>query len=310
MLNIQEFLRLTVINGLFYLRTMREFCANIQLSFLEKNASYAKSAEEFASRCEKLGATLIKYANGSLDQFSLDSQIFVTKYTLPCELLTEELFGIKIATNITKAQMQLKSGVLTNLSEEDFNVLMDINKQALDLTREFNAVLKDIFKKEKANELFSYSYPHLIKYMMEEVGLYSSYLEKLINKQKVDPTFVTDYEYMFLTSMRDTSWFIRSFVNPSDQEIYIKAESYSLEFDNLLTEYKSTSLSPDNQKFLTTKALKVVTRFSDFLAKCIEELLASKLYFIVEPIFLDNMYTESNFFKYILTLNQETEQNY
>lgn len=310
MLTNEQFLSQTVINGLFYLRTIREFCANIKLAFLSKNQVYIDKAREFSARCEEIGGVLIEYADNNIDQKALEGQFLVTEYTLPCELLTEDLFGIKIATDITRKELALKPGVPTNVSDQTVELLNEQNRKALALCQEFAAFLKDIFAKEKRNELFSYSYPHLIKFMIEETELYETLLDRIINKQAVDPSYVTDYEYMFTASMKDSAMFLRDFVNPSNEEIVLKFNSYIAEFDNLLTDYKQTSLSPDNQKRLTGNTLKTVTRYAKFIADCIRQLLDAKLYFIVEPIFLDNIYTEANYFKYVLTRNKSEETAY
>lgn len=310
MLNNEEFLTVSLENGLFYLRTIREFCANIKLAFLNKNIEYSKKAEGFADRCEELGAILTKYADGNLSKKFLDSKSIVTEYTLPSELLTEKLFGIDINTDITRNELVLKPGIPGNITNEEVNIIMEVNKKALTLTQEFIEYLTDIFEKEKKLELFSYSYPALIKYMIEETKLYNSYLERLIRKEKVDPSFVTDYQYMFITSMKDAASFLRSMVNPSEEEFYIKAESFYVEFEHLLNEYKSTALSPDLQEALTTKTLKAVKRFSDYISNCIKNVLDSKLYYIVEPIFLDNLYTEANYFIYILENDIANEIRY
>ena len=43
------------------------------------------------------------------------------------------------------------------------------------------------------------------------------------------------------------------------------------------------------------------------MEKCVRDLLTRNAYFIIEPIFLDNMYTQINFFQYILNYNKKNQ---
>lgn len=55
------------------------------------------------------------------------------------------------------------------------------------------------------------------------------------------------------------------------------------------------------------ESMAVLNRFDSFVETLIKDLLSAKIYFIVEPIFLDNMYTEIHYFQYILRNNQAQE---
>lgn len=306
MLNDTEFVNQTLINNLYYLRTIREFCANIQLSFLENNKKYKDIALEFANKCEELGRILVKYVNGNFQDI-LKQEIFVTKYTLPCEELTEKLFDIKIATDITEKELQFVPGQNKIPTQEVVDELMEINKSSNILVKNFIEFCQEIYNNQKSNDLFSFNYPSLYRYMIEEARLFESVLGRLINKDNVDPTYVIDYQYWFTISMKDAAMFIRGFVDPDNQGVFVRANAFASEFDYLTEEYKNTVLSPNTQENLTDRTIRAVDTFRTFLSEIIEDVLNSKLYFIVEPIFLDNMYTSANFFKYILNLDKQKE---
>lgn len=305
MLSNEEFVRESLEDNLFYLRTIREFCTNIQLSFFKNNMYYINISEDFALKYEELGRRIIKYADGNLSMESLESQIFFTDYTLKCEELTEKLFNIKIDTNITKQEMNLKPGDVINPSNEMIKEIDTINKLAYNLTENFIGFCEDILEELRNQNLFSYSYLSIFEYMILESQSYLKNLERLINKYEIDPTFVSGYQYMYNKSMKDIATFIRNFVDTNSIEIINEAEQFIQDFNTLLNEYETTPLSPYNQKLLEDKSLNIVNKFRDFISRCIQKLLEKKLYFIVEPIFLDNMYTEANYFKYILEIEEK-----
>lgn len=310
MLTDELFVLQTLANDLYYLRTIREFCANIQLAFLDNNQEYKDIAEQFALKCEELGGILIKYADGRLPKSVLDSGILVTKYTLPCEKLTEKLFDIKIATEITEKELALTPGRDYNPSQDVIDELMRVNREANVMIKNFIEFCQDIYDNQKKQNLFSYSYLAMYRYMLEEAKLFETTLERLINKDNIDPTYVIDYEYWFNISMKDAAMFIRGLVDPDSNDIFVRANSFVSEFDVLISEYKTASLSPDTQEQLTSKSLRAVERFRMFIADVIQDVLNADLYFIIEPIFLDNMYTAANYFRYILTLNRKDETDF
>lgn len=306
MLNDLDFIKQTLINNLYYLRTMNQFCINIYLSFLENNQKYKDIAANFAEATETLGRKLITYVDGYLTDI-LDEGALVTKYTIPLERLTEQLFDIKIATELTEEELKFTPGTNQTVTTEIINDLMEINRQAKILATNFIEFCTEIYQNQKSNNLFSFNYPALYRYMIEEIKLYETTVDRLNRKNKVDPTYVIDYQYWFTTSMKDIAMFIRGFVDPDKKDIFTRANSFVNEFDYLIDEYKNLVLSPQNQNTIINKTIRAVDRFRLFISDIIEEVLNAKLNFIVAPIFLDNMYTSTNYFKYILKLDLQGE---
>lgn len=300
MLNEVDFVRQTLTSNLYYLRTLREFATNIQLSFLQENSTYIDTARDFGKRCEELGQILIKYADGNVPKDALDNNIFVTKYTLDTELLTEKLFNVDIDTNITKKELSLTPGIQNNPSKEMIEELDSVNKRALVIVTNFINFCEDIIQKMSSNELFSYSYISIIEAMIVEMSLYKSTLERLIASQSIDPGYVVNYEYLFNNLLQRLSSFVRGLTDPSNDIVIIRAGSFANEFGVLANEYKESIANPDNSIDLEERTLDALERFRIFISDIIEDVLSARAYFIVEPIFLDNILTTTNYFKYIL----------
>ena len=301
MLSDSSFVLQTLNSNLYFLRTIREFSTNIQLSFLSNNSEYIETARDFSERCEELIGTLMKYANGRVSKEALDNHIFVTQYTLDTELLTERLFGIDIDTTITEQQLNLIPGVDNNPSRDMINDLTEVNRTSLVLVTNFISFCQNIVSRMSRNDLFSYSYISLIDAMLTEANLYKLNLERIIARDTVNPTFIVDYQYLFNILLQKYSAFIRGLVDPKNAEIIVRAISFSNEFSFLASEYKNAIASPEVEAELNNRSLATVDRFKMFLSNIIQDLLDAQAYFIVEPIFLDNILTSSNYFAYTLT---------
>lgn len=307
MINDIEFIKQSLINNMYYLRKIRDYCVNLQLAFFEKDQYYIRNAEALGIRCAEIGNLLISIADDYISEEILESNFLFTQYTLPCELLTEKLFGVELNTEITEEQVKFKSGNSNTTSKEIVNKIEEINIKCIAIVDDFIEFCKDIHSKQKRNELFAYSPPFLIMHLIVIADLYKNFLERLMKRLNADPTEVVDYEYLYNTSMKNIAIFIRSFVNASSNDVFIRAQSFVVEFDNLLTEYKRTGLTPENQKILTNKSITIVTRFQNFVKTLVEGLLNAELYFIIEPLALDNFYKSANYFKYILTTIKKIE---
>lgn len=307
MLSEVNFVQESIAINLYYLRTLREFCLNIQTSLVPFEKGYISKAESIALSCERLGNDITSFASGMVSKEALDYQIYVTQYTLECEKLTEKLFNIDIDTGITEKELQLKSGEPKTVSKEMVDSMKRINAEAFSLADEFSKLCTEIVDKMEINELFSYSYIALTRFMIYETELFKSGLERLIQQFQIDPSSAANYEFYFNNSMRSIAIFIEKLVDPINEDIFDKAKWFENSFNEAEEAYKTTSLTPDNQKVLTEKETLLVKEFHNFMEECIKKLLAREVYFIIEPIFWDNMYTQINFFQYILNYNKKNQ---
>ncbi|MDD4187789.1 MAG: DUF2935 domain-containing protein [Bacilli bacterium] len=294
MLNNEKLLEYSLVNGLIYLLTLREFCLNIYFSFLENNQNYKDAAINFYQKFSELTNEILKHTDGNLSEKFLTSGALITEYTIPTLKLTEKLFSTTFSLDIIEQMRNIKPGSPTNVSDEEIEQITMINKVALIISLNFKDFLKEIFEKETNNELFSYSYPFLIGKLIQEVDHYILILERLIRRIDTDPTFAVRNEYQSLNLLKAFGMFLRTFIDPSRRDLIVKTQSFIIEFENLLNEYKDLSLSPENQKKLTSKGLNISKRFKNFMASIIQQLLNKEVYLIVEPLFLDNMYRSIN----------------
>lgn len=303
MISDATYISQSLIDHLFYLRTIREFCLNIQLSFYQNNQNIIDIAESIGKRYEELGKEAISLANGRIPNQIIESDSFVTNFTVNTELLTEKLFGVDINTNLTTDEANLNgynNFNEINFDDEILDSVNNLNKNGIELTRNFIDFCRDLRDSIKNNNILSRSYILVYNYMLEEAGLYLSDLERLQNKTGADPTYIINFEYYFSNSMVRAAQFIIGFSDPSQTSIIMNADNYRKAFSNLMQKYQEATISPDNLKVLNEEGINLVKSFIAFLNRIIEGILNQKYYFIVEPVFFDNLLTQANYFLYLL----------
>ena len=136
--------------------------------------------------------------------------------------------------------------------------------------------------------------------MLREIGLYISDLKRINEKTSIDPIFVLKYESRYSLSMKNIAQFISGLADPAQEAIIQKSRKFEQQFDELLDKYSQSNLDPTFQIELSQIALTTVQEFQDFLETIIKKVLDKELYFIVEPLFWDNLFTFILYFNYLL----------
>lgn len=305
MLSDSKFIESTLISNLYYLRTLREFCARVELSLPPYYEEYIKKSSNLAKQCEILGSEITNnYANYNIPSVALNSDIFVTSYTLKLEELTNKLFNYNMNTNITKKELNLKPG-LPNPTDALIKSLEIVNERALQIANEFINFSKELSDSINNQDCFCFYYNSLNTNTVYEMNVYVLVLERLINKNELDPIYVIDYEYGFNKLMASIATYIRGECDPIYPDVVDKANDFYNEYTNLIDEYDNLVLSPDNQRNMTNNSIELAKRFKTFVESVIEKLLNKELYFTTPPITKDNALTDINYFIYNLEENKQ-----
>ncbi len=300
MLKEQDFLEQSLNSNLFYLRTLRDFCINIQLSFYG-NSEYIGRASSLAKQSQDLGRELITYTNGIIPKDAKEYQLYYTDYTLATEKLTEELFNLNLATDITENISNLTVGTNQASTLENIKKIEDFNKKALTIATEFVNLAEEIRKKLLNNELFSYSYPLLYDYMIRTINIYKAELVRLEEKIVKDPILVVDTEYDYNITVYEIISFLRGLINPNAARYILELnELLNEEYPKLLDNYNNLPLSPENQLILSEESLRLLRKTRILIKDMLKDLLDANLYFIIEPLAIDNFYRNTNYFLYII----------
>lgn len=295
MLTNQEFFLQSLVSNLYYLWTLREYSARIQVSFPPIYQEYINRSNELAIRAEKLSKRIAEYAYLGLPKNVIESGIVLTPYTLELELLTEKLFGIDIDTSITEKEKKITIG-LVNPTLEQVKDMENINQEARILVNDFIDFANELYEKQENQEIFVFYYNSINLYLIEEAKLYVSSLERLKEKATVNPSYVIDAQYLGTLGMQAIATFIRGEIDPIHKDIFDEANNFVIEYRNMLNEYENMIMTPENQKNMTLNSLELAERLKAFVEKCIKKLLNKEIYFISAPITKDNELTAINFF--------------
>lgn len=295
MLTNQEFFLQSLVSNLYYLWTLREYSARIQVSFPPIYQEYINRSRELANRAERLSKRVAEYAYLGLPENVIKSGIVITPYTLELELLTEKLFGIDIDTSITEKEKNIKIGLI-NPSDNQVKDMENINQDALVLVNDFIDFANEIYEKIENQSIFAFYYNSINLYLIEEAKLYISSLERLKEKATVNPSYVIDAQYFGTLGMQAIATYIRGEIDPIHKDVFDEANNFVIEYRNMLDEYENMIITPENQKNMTLNSLELAERLKTFVEKCIEKLLRKEIYFISAPITKDNELTAINFF--------------
>lgn len=304
LLTDREFFIQSLRDHLYYLRSIRGFCITIELSFYKNNNEYINIAQNFASKCDELGREAISYTGGFVSREALANQIYVSEFSLPCELLTEKLFGIKIDTAFTEEELSFQAGMNENINSNIINNIKRLNEKALTFAQNFKMFCNEIRTKLDNNELFSFSYSDFFSYLFDEVDTYILDLQRLLAMEGYSPIYAVGYEYKFATTLQKTARFIRDWVDVSSKDVFDLATYYVNSFGEIIDLYLKASISPDVQETLAKNTNALLVDYQDFLRNILRRLLNRELYFITPPVSIDNIYTSVNFYKFVLSLQE------
>ncbi len=309
MLSEEEFYKQSLNTNFFNLRNLRDFCINVQLSFYGEN-EYKERISSLAKRSQDLGKELITYTKGIVPQEGLNYQIYYTEYTLAAEKLTEKLFSLNLDTDITETQLKLIPQNEIEITEETITTITDFNNRALELAKEFVALSKEIINELTSNNLFSYSYPSLYNFMIITINLYIGELNRLQEKLRQDPIIALDTEYGYNITSYEIVSFLRGLIDPNATN-YIEILNTILNetYPQLLRDYNSLPLSPENQQNLTERTIALIRRIRLLISNMLKDLLDADLYFIIEALAIDTFYRNINHFLYILNADEKEERS-
>ena len=294
MLPQKEFIQFSLETNLFFQRIMKEHLLFIEANLPSINASYITEANLLKSSFEDILGETIIFANCAIREKVLRSNELVTEYTLKAEEVTSALTGLEINTNITEAELNLRSDPNFDYTEWLEEKVQDINCRSLNLLEEvieFKEKLLDLFLNCK---IFMTMYPHMLHHLIDEAKLYEDSLLCLI--KKIMPKKPICDELKFWNHiMEDHAEFIDGMLDPTEKDLKRQAEEFAKRFEKLVEESIKC-----HEKLLAEKSLAATKDIRDFKTSAVKGLLNCSIKSVIPPLLADHVLREANHYIRIL----------
>lgn len=215
-MNQKDYIRLSLELHLFFDRIMKEHSIFLEASFLDKDNDLKRIASEFQETFSDILNNVISIADGNISESLLLSNEFVTNNTITAERLTSDLSGISIDNNITKKELNLKSGNII-ASEQLINEISNINRKTLPAIENLIYFKNDILNKVLSCKLYTTNYPLLITHIMNEAKMYYNLLKRVENREIFTNNYIYEQELFWNNIMKEHAEFIRGLLDPTEK---------------------------------------------------------------------------------------------
>lgn len=299
-MNNNEYIRLSLELHLFFDRIMKEHSLFLETAFLEKDNNLKQIARDFQNVFSDILRKIIILADGNISNNLLTSNEIVTKNTMDAEVKTGNLSGGFIDIDITRREIQLKSGRL-NTNPEILNSISTINKETLPIIENLIDFKNDILNKVLSCKMYTTNYPLLINHIMNEAKMYHNLLSKVENKKLFTKKELYEQELFWNNIMKEHAEFIRGLLDPSEQKLISLADKYAKEYETIIKKYTN------NSNYLTNVSLNETINFRNFKVTGEEGILNCKIKSIIIPLLADHIVREANHFIRILENIKEAQ---
>lgn len=288
-MNQKDYIRLSLELHLFFDRIMKEHSFFLEASFLDKDNDLKRIAREFQETFSDILNNVISIADGNISKNLLLSNEIVTNNTITAERQTSDLSGISIDNNITKKELNLKSGNII-ASEQLINEISNINRRTLPAIENLIYFKNDVLNKALSCKLYTTNYPLLITHIMNEAKMYYNLLKRVENREIFTNNYIYEQELFWNNIMKEHAEFIRGLLDPTEKELILTADKFANEYQMIINNYSN---SPN---YFRNISLTETINFRDFKIAGEEGILSCKIKSIIIPLLADHVVREANHF--------------
>ena len=177
-MNRTDYVRLSLELHLFFDRIMKEHSFFLETDFMEKDKDFKRIAHNFQKNFSTILSRIVELANNNISQNFLNDGEMITNNTLEAEIKTSNLSGIEIDSNITRRQIELRSGMI-NVNERLINSISNINRRTLPLIQNLISFKTNILNSVLSCKMYTTNYTLLITHIINEAKMYYNLLNKI-----------------------------------------------------------------------------------------------------------------------------------
>lgn len=298
----ENFARQSLELHLFFARIMKEHSFFLQLGFMPRDSQYSQRADAFRREFDKLLYDVVMEANGVVSPDALKSGEVFTQYTLNAEAASAFYTGIKIPTEITRAEMNL-TGSRNIISSQRLNqAVQKINQRAIALISSLIQFKQQILNSVLSCKMFTVNYPLLIEHIMREAQLYLKLVKCLQAGEEINQDDILEQEVFWNRIMAEHAKFIRGLLDPTEDELIMAANNFGNEFDKLTEEAKTAMDKEYYADKVTADSLTATRAIRDFKAQGTAGLIDCKIRSIIIPLLGDHTLREANHYLRLLKI--------
>lgn len=306
MLSDKEYIQLSLETNLFFLRIVKEHAIFAAASLPPRDLNVVNQLISLKNSIETLLDRTVQLSNGIARPGVFLSDEIVTEFTLPAETAVQSLTGIPINTDITKRELDLEESTGSMPRVDLVSNVSALNREAIKGTTaaiEFKTALLTSVLNCRA---FSYTYPLMLDHVIREAKFYVMLLTKLENRDMIDSTEeVIALEVNWNRIMGEHTSFIRGYLDPSEIQLFDKANDFFKEFTGLVTKTNALQQQPGNLPDVTKESEQLVTNLRDFKRQGTEGLLECEIKAIMPALLADHVTREANHYLRLLGIIQQ-----
>ena len=294
MITQNEFITMSIDLNLFFLRIMKEHSLFLALGFTPKDSHMAAEANEFRVSFEKLLVEATDLAYGNVSMEAVNSQQFVTPYTVDAENVTSFYTGIPLNTHLTREELSLSAGLNSSMSGIE-KAVDSLDRRAYRLTASLAEFKSKLLANVRVCRMFTFNYPLLIEHILREARLFMNMLVDLVNRKDVmTAEGLINEELFWNRQMAEHAKFIAGLLDPSEETLINTARMFGKEFDDLTAEAKQATQQTLDIGKSTQDSVAATIRLRDFKTAGTKGLLDCKIQAIMVPLLADHVLREAN----------------
>lgn len=308
MLSRSDFVSHSLELHLFFARIMKEHSFFLELGFTPKDANFTEQADDFRKEFDNLLCDVVLLSNGVVSPDVLQSGEVITKYTLNAEMASVYYTGIDIPVEITKKEADLSDCYMYQGDQLLDESVYCINQRAIDLISALIQFKTIILSNVLSCKMFTVNYPLLIDHILREAKLYLLMVRRLQNGEAAfTRQEAIEQEIFWNRIMAEHAKFIRGLLDPTENDLFLAANNFGNEFDQLTEEAKAAMDMTIPESKVTADSLEATKEIRDFKAQGTQGILECKVKSIIIPLLGDHTLREAN--HYLRLLRSFTKSN-
>lgn len=300
---MNEYATLSLETHLFFGRIMKEHSLFLLAGFPAKETEFIRRADQFRKEFEEGLRRTISLADGIVSRSVLNSGEVVTEFTEKAECQTENLTGISIDTEITKAEERLRAGSCGMVSRELACQVSRLNQQMLRSLEGLICFKEEILREVTRCRLYTTNYPLLIEHILREAKLYRQTISELEQRGRITAPDLRNLEIFWNQIMMEHAQFIRGLLDPTECELMDTAGGFAKDYCRLLDEAREQDRRAMNA--LTARTLQTTKKYQQFKTAGTEGITGCEIRSIILPLLADHVLREANHYLRILEQAQK-----